>query len=93
MDNKKCAHPSCSCQAPEGQSYCSKACERKEHDRNSVPVSTSGMSGHRVETYLTGCLQAVCPSSPRRAGDLLGFSEALQPFTGLRLLFKTIVCS
>jgi hypothetical protein len=27
MDNKKCAHPSCSCQAPEGQSYCSKACE------------------------------------------------------------------
>ncbi len=27
MDNKKCAHPSCTCRTPEGQSYCSKSCE------------------------------------------------------------------
>jgi hypothetical protein len=25
-DQKKCAHPACSCMAPEGEKYCSTAC-------------------------------------------------------------------
>ena len=28
--NKKCAHPACSCTAPEGEAYCSVSCKDKK---------------------------------------------------------------
>lgn len=55
-DQKKCAHPACSCTAPEGEKYCSTYC----HDAGST-LEINCNCGH------AGCAQTATATDPTTA--------------------------